>query len=110
MIREVCKRLRAEWARWVNGLLMDETGYPSSARVGMWVTLLVALPLIVADSKNAQVEVPAGGYGLLTTLFIAFASWAAGPRVAQYIASHGAIPPDEEIPTSSEKGPAEEPA
>lgn len=111
MIREVCKRLRAEWARWINGLLMDETGYPSTARVGLWVTLLVALPLIVADSRNPRVDVPDSAYGMLTTLFIAFASWAAGPRVAQYIAAHGAIPPATEVlPVLPDKEPEEEPA
>jgi len=111
VIREVCRRVRAGWARWINGLLMDETGYPSTARVGLWVTLLVALPLIVADSRNPRVDVPDSAYGMLTTLFIAFASWAAGPRVAQYIASHGAMPPAaEEMPPPSEKDPEEEPA
>lgn len=75
-------------AQW-RTLVEDERGALSSARTGMWATVLVAyvsigvdLYLVLTGGKHF---VPNTVYGVLGTMFLAFASWAAGPRIAQYL-------------------------
>ena len=65
-------------------LLQDEQGHSSTARVAFWITLLVTLTLCVLDAIRSDVTVPVAAYSLLGTTLIALASWAAGPRFAQY--------------------------
>ena len=73
-------------------LLRDEQGSWSSARCSFWLSLLVALGCVVADTIFAAVAVPNAAYSLLGTIVVATASWAAGPRIAQYLAPQlGAI-------------------
>lgn len=68
-------------------LVKDERGCVSSARVGLWV---VAVPLtlcaVVIDIGltviDAPARIPNTVYGLLGTMFLCFAGWAAGPRFA----------------------------
>jgi hypothetical protein len=66
-------------------LLRDEQGNWSSARCAFWVTLVVTLALIVFDSCGV-VAMAGAAYTLLGSLVIALASWAAGPRIASYLA------------------------
>lgn len=72
-------------------LLRDEQGSWSSARCSFWISLLVTLALIVVDALTGA-SVPNAAYSLLGTIVVATASWAAGPRIAQYLAPQlGAI-------------------
>ena len=66
-------------------LLHDEQGNLSSARTAFWVTLVVTLLLIVLDAFGV-VAMAGAAYTLLGSLVIALASWAGGPRIAQYLA------------------------
>lgn len=67
-------------------LIEDESGDLSAARCGMWLTLLLAYVTVVVDLVRVAHAVPNTVYGLEGTMFMAFASWAAGPRIAQYLA------------------------
>lgn len=70
-------------------LVKDEKGALSSARCGMWLTMLLAIIAGGVDIhlvlQGSTVSVPNAIYATLSTMFMAFASWAAGPRIAQYI-------------------------
>jgi hypothetical protein len=65
-------------------LIEDESGALSSARCGLWVTVLLAIITIALDISR-HTPLPNAVYSLEATMFMAFASWAAGPRIAQYI-------------------------
>lgn len=71
-------------------LVEDERGQLSSARVGLWLTVCVAVAVIGVDVHltlaASTAFVPNTVYAVLATMFTAFASWAAGPRIAAYLA------------------------
>ena len=77
------------WRYHLRDLVTDERGHLSSARVGLWTTVAVTLVVVGIDVvltlHGAQARVPNTVYGVLGTMFMAFASWAAGPRIAQYL-------------------------
>ena len=68
----------------MTSLLTDEQGHLSSARCSFWLSLLVSLTLIILSAVN-KVELSAGAYTLLGTIFTFTCVWAAGPRIAQYL-------------------------
>lgn len=70
----------------LTSLLRDERGAYSSARCALWLTLAVTLWLIAAAAFGRAALSPAA-YSLLGTMVLAFASWAGGPRVAQYLST-----------------------
>lgn len=65
--------------------LTDEQGNRSSARLLLWIVVLFALAMIAFDALTPA-EMTASAYGLLGGMVTAFAAWAAGPRIAQYLA------------------------
>jgi len=71
-------------------LVEDEGFHLSAARVGMWLTVLLAFATVGIDAgltiARAPALLPNTIYGLEGTMFVAFASWAAGPRIAEYLA------------------------
>lgn len=67
-------------------LFEDEKDNISAARCGMWLTIVLAVATIVVDILRATNHVPNTVYGLEATMFMSFCSWAAGPRIAQYLA------------------------
>ena len=71
-------------------LLEDEGRDLSAARCGMWVTVALVLMIVTIDTVltivNAPARIPNTVYGLMGTMFVSFASWAAGPRIAEYLA------------------------
>ena len=75
-------------SRW-HELVEDDRDRFSSARFGLWTTVLLTVLVIFVDLflvlTKAPHFVPNTVYGVLGTMFMAFASWAAGPRIAQYI-------------------------
>jgi hypothetical protein len=70
-------------------LVEDEKGKLSASRVGLWLTVLLALTTVAVDIAltvhAVKAQIPNTVYSLEGTMFIAFASWAGGPRVAQYL-------------------------
>lgn len=62
-------------------LIRDEKGKPSTSRVAFWLVLLITLAIIIF----CPARIPQAAYSLLAGTIIALASWAAGPRIAQYI-------------------------
>jgi hypothetical protein len=62
-------------------LIRDENGKPSTSRVAFWIVLLTTLGIILI----CPARIPQAAYSLLGGTIIALASWAAGPRIAQYI-------------------------
>lgn len=68
---------------WIR-LIADEQGNPSSARCGMWFTLVIGLLLTVLDAFGG-VTMSNAAYVMLQSCFGFFALWAAGPRMAQYV-------------------------
>lgn len=66
-------------------LICDEHGKPSTARAAFWIALFAALVMIALDGLTAAVF-PAEAYTLLGTVIMFSAVWAAGPRMAQYLA------------------------
>jgi hypothetical protein len=68
-------------------LVTDETGKFSMARVALWMTLLVALRVVHADTFGAGALSPLAT-SLLTTMLVALIAWAAGPRFASYLLPH----------------------
>jgi hypothetical protein len=69
-------------------LVTDEKGKLSASRVGLWLTLLSAGAVIAVDvyqTLQNKTPIPNTVYSLQGTMFMAFASWAAGPRIAQYL-------------------------
>jgi len=73
----------------LSDLVKDEKGALSSARCGLWVTVALALATVAVDVwltfHAAKAFIPNAVYALEGTMFTVFASWAAGPRIAQYI-------------------------
>lgn len=65
--------------------LRDEQGSRSSARLLLWITVAAALLLIAVDVLTAG-EASPHAYTLLGGMVTTFAVWAAGPRMAQYLA------------------------
>ena len=65
--------------------LHDEQKNKSSARALVWITTIFILLLIALDATVKSVVVPVAAYSLLGSIDLAFAAWAAGPRIAQYI-------------------------
>lgn len=79
------KRPRLQWLR---ELLQDETGGASTARCGLWLTVLVTLSLCVGDSlEGTPVNVPGAVYTLLTAMLTIFGAWAGGARFGQHLMS-----------------------
>lgn len=68
-----------------NEMLMDETGYRSTSRVGIWIVMVFTLVMIALDFSIPGLEVPEPAYVILGTMFTFFAVWAMGPRMAEYI-------------------------
>ncbi|MDB4876477.1 MAG: hypothetical protein JWM41_2923 [Gemmatimonadetes bacterium] len=70
-------------------LVEDEKQKLSAARVGLWITVVLALATVGVDVAltlgRAKALIPNTVYGLEGTMFTVFASWAAGPRIAQYL-------------------------
>ena len=73
----------------LNQLVEDEKGKLSAARVGLWITVGVSLVNFGVDVYltliAGKARIPNTVYALEGTMFTAFAAWAAGPRIAQYI-------------------------
>ena len=73
----------------VRELVSDERHHLSSARVGLWLTFLVFCAVAAVDVAltlhQHPVRVPNVVYATIGTMFMAFATWAAGPRIAQYL-------------------------
>lgn len=70
-----------------NGLLHDETGGRSTARVLLWLVVIVTLVLIAVDSSPREaIVVPGEAYVLLGTIVSGLILWAGGARIAQYAA------------------------
>ena len=65
-------------------ILSDESGKPSAARILLCVCLAFTAVIITADAL-LWATVPHAAYSLLTTVEIGLLSWAAGPRIAQYL-------------------------
>lgn len=61
----------------------DERGTPSSARVLLWLVVLFSFGVIAWHLGGASPDNAV--WQFLTTLVLVLASWAAGPRLAQYI-------------------------
>ncbi|MEA3244798.1 MAG: hypothetical protein U9Q74_01450 [Gemmatimonadota bacterium] len=78
------------WHPRLGELIHDEKGKLSVARCGLWLTIGVALVVMAVDVhlvvSGAEARVPNTVYALLGTMFTAFAAWAGGPRIAQYLA------------------------
>lgn len=66
-------------------LLTDEQGSRSSARTLLWLTVLFTLATVAVDVLSPA-EVTPHAYAVLAGMVTAFAAWAAGPRIAQYLA------------------------
>ncbi len=69
-------------------LFEDESGSLSSARAGLWTTLALSIATIAVDvslTMQGRHAIPNAVYALESTMFMAFATWAAGPRIAKYI-------------------------
>lgn len=65
-------------------LLRDEKGSVSSARCAFWVNQILLTFVVLVDLSGVAVGNVV--YATLSTVFLACASWAAGPRIAQYLA------------------------
>src|SRR5262245_5144959 len=70
-------------------LFSDERGKISAARTGLWITVGCALATIGCDVYmtwlGGKSAIPNAAYSLEGTMFTAFAAWAGGPRIAQYL-------------------------
>lgn len=71
-------------------LATDEKGKLSTARLGLWITIIAALTAMGLDIYaqiflNARPPIPNAVYSLLGTMFMAFATMVGGPRMAQYL-------------------------
>lgn len=70
-------------------LIEDEKHKLSVARIGVWITLALAVSTVVLDVYAAILTgngaIPNAVYSIETTMFMVFASWAAGPRIAAHI-------------------------
>ena len=64
----------------MSGVLRDEQGSWSSARIGMWVNLFFMYAYIVWTATPSPVVMSA-----LSAVEMTFMGWAAGPRIAQYL-------------------------
>lgn len=75
--------------RHVRSAITDERGSISTARIGIWLTLIAIFATVYVDIVltiiDASSRVPNTTYSILSAMFIAFAGWAGGPRVAQYL-------------------------
>ena len=73
----------------IRELVSDERHHLSSARVGLWITVLLAVLCFGVDIgltvTHAPARLPNPVYATLGTMFTVFATWAAGPRIAAYI-------------------------
>lgn len=73
----------------IRELISDEHSHLSTARVGLWTTMALALVTVAVDVwltvHASRLTIPNPVYALEGTMFTAFAAWAAGPRIAQYI-------------------------
>lgn len=68
----------AEWRQ----LMQDERGHLSAARALLWVWSLFTLIFVAAAWRSAG----NGVLSLLSAVEMALVAWAAGPRIAQYLA------------------------
>lgn len=70
-------------------LISDESHHLSSARVGLWATVLESFVVVGVDVglslARFPTHIPNTVYVLLGTQFTVFAGWAAGPRIAKYL-------------------------
>lgn len=73
----------------IHQLVEDEKKKLSAARCGLWVTVVLAIATVACDVwltfGAGKARIPNTVYSLEGTMFTAFATWAAGPRIAQYI-------------------------
>jgi|TARA_R110000744_G_scaffold90134_1_gene175062 hypothetical protein len=67
----------------IKEMLTDERGHLSAARTLLTASLVFSGVIIVLDSTIWDVPEPA--YVLMGSLIIGLLTWAAGPRVAQYL-------------------------
>jgi len=65
-------------------LVRDERGGLSTARCAFWLALIVTLTLVVLDGFDVA-QLSTAAYTLLGTVFMGLTTWAAGPRIAQYL-------------------------
>ncbi len=73
----------------LRNLVTDEQAKTSAARVGLWITVAMALITVGVDIAltlySSTTHIPNTVYALEGTMFTAFAAWAGGPRIAKYI-------------------------
>lgn len=71
-------------------LYTDNKGEWSLARVGLILTILLAIGTIITDvvltCKHEPARLPNTVYALETSMFLAFVTWVTGPRLAEHIA------------------------
>ncbi len=65
-------------------LLRDERGDLSTARCAFWLLLVWSLVLVTLTGLGVM-SLSSAAYTFLGTAIVAVVSWAAGPRVAQYL-------------------------
>lgn len=70
----------------VHGFFQDEEGNWSMGRILLTASLALTFVLIYLDALWVQVAVPVAAYGLLGTVDGGLLLWAAGPRMAKYLA------------------------
>lgn len=72
-----------------HSLIEDEQKNLSSARCGLWSTLLFTFFLVLLDTFGV-VSMSQAAYTLLGGLLFAFAAWSGGPRAMQYLGPQAA--------------------
>lgn len=74
----------------IKHLVTDDKGELSIARLGVWLTIFLAVATISIDVAlvlaGVTLSIPNAAYALESTMFMAFVSWVAGPRMASYLA------------------------
>jgi hypothetical protein len=80
----------------IHQLIEDERGSLSSARLGLWITMLIvtvtiAIDIILTAFTQLEARIPNTVYGIEGTMFITFTIWTAGPRVAQYFGTPASV-------------------
>lgn len=75
------KKTNIEWSR----LIADEQGKPSTARCAFWIVLIWTI-LLMTLAAAGIFTVSSAAYALLGTIFTFTIVWAAGPRMAEYLA------------------------
>lgn len=70
--------------RWLAGIVQDETGAASAARITFIMTLVFTFYLIAKDATTWTV--PDKAYALLSAVLVGQIAWAGGNRVAAHLA------------------------